>query len=59
MNIFDIRKFLMGTGVLIGSFALAFTSQVLAQDDSANNLDDEDVEEITVTGSRIMSYARK
>lgn len=53
MNIFDIRKFLMGTGVLIGSFALAFTSQVLAQDDSANNLDDEDVEEITVTGSRI------
>lgn len=43
----------MGTGVLIGSFALAFTSQVLAQDDSANNLDDEDVEEITVTGSRI------
>jgi iron complex outermembrane receptor protein len=48
MNTFDIRKFLMGTGVLIWTSALAFTPQALAQEGA-----DQEVEEITVTGSRI------
>lgn len=43
----------MGTGVLIGASALAFTPQAFAQDEGADELEDVEIEEITVTGSRI------
>ena len=42
----------MGTGVLIGASALAFTPQAYAQDNS-DDLDNVEIEEVTVTGSRI------
>lgn len=43
----------MGTSVLIGASALAFTPQAFAQNNSADDLDDVEIEEVTVTGSRI------
>jgi len=53
MSTFDFRKFLISVGVLIGASALAFTPQAFAQDDDADDADSVEVEEITVTGSRI------
>ena len=52
MSNFDIRKFLMSAGVLIGSSTLALTPQAFAQT-SDEDLDSVEVEEIVVTGSRI------
>jgi len=52
MSIFNIRKFLMSTAVLIGTSALAITPQALAQT-SDDDLGSVEVEEIIVTGSRI------
>ena len=55
MSKLTIRKFLIGTGVFIGFSSFAFTSQALAQedDDTADALDSIEIEEITVTGTRI------
>lgn len=44
----------MGTSVFIGASVLAFTPpQAFAQDNSADDLDDVEIEEVVVTGSRI------
>ena len=43
----------MSTSVLIGATTLAFTPLALAQDDAADELDEVELEEIIVTGSRI------
>lgn len=53
MNSFAMRKFLVSTGVLAGSLALAISPQLLAQEMSDEDLDSVEIEEITVTGSRI------
>jgi len=42
----------MGTGVLVGASALAYMPQAFAQD-NPDDVDDVQIEEITVTGSRI------
>ena len=52
MSIVDLRKLLLSTVIFIGMSALGFTSQALAQDDE-DLAEEEAVEEITVTGSRI------
>ena len=53
MSILNFRKFLVSTGVLIGTFALVFAPQAFAQeqDDAAD--EEEVIEEIITTGSRI------
>jgi outer membrane receptor protein involved in Fe transport len=53
MNILNFRKFLISTGVLITTFVLAFAPQAFAQeqDDAAD--EEEVIEEIITTGSRI------
>ena len=53
MNILNFRKFLISIGVLMGTFALAFAPQAFAQeqDDAAD--EEEVIEEIITTGSRI------
>ena len=51
MSAFDIRKLLVSTSVLIGATTLAFTPLAFAQD--ADDQEEVEIEEITVTGSRI------